>query len=182
MTKEMVSDNVKDRASKIKYLEKVIKCVSYASRKNLTVRPGKVVAGQEAEKTNELLQALANILDNNIDTRDAVERVKNGGKSTKTPVDSSNRKEDKVPSTASSKLKSKRGGTSLSHGSRSHSRDKQESSRESTASSNKSRRTSIDKHEQNGKPEAIIENENGADSGLGTLEEGNNWKVKARCN
>lgn len=79
--KEMVSDNVgKDRDSKIKYLEKIIHCTSFAIGENLPVKAGKIVSGQEGEKTNELLQALGRILDEGIDTSEAVKRVKKGEK------------------------------------------------------------------------------------------------------
>ncbi|TRY80991.1 hypothetical protein TCAL_08853 [Tigriopus californicus] len=84
--KEMVSDNVtKDRDSKIKFLEKVIFGTSFAIGENLPVKAGKIVSGQEGDKTNELLQALGRILDEGIDTSEAVKRVKKGekpGKST----------------------------------------------------------------------------------------------------
>ncbi len=45
-----------------RYLEKVIACVAIASGQTLTTKPAKVVSGQEAEKTNEFLQALGKII------------------------------------------------------------------------------------------------------------------------
>eukprot|EP00095_Tigriopus_kingsejongensis_P010711 maker-scaffold179_size282488-snap-gene-1.23 protein:Tk10711 transcript:maker-scaffold179_size282488-snap-gene-1.23-mRNA-1 annotation:"low quality protein: traf3-interacting protein 1-like" len=78
--KEMVSDNVKDRDGKIKYLEKVIFATVFATGDNLTAKASKIVSGQEAEKTNEWLQAMAKILEGQIDTSEAVKRVKKGEK------------------------------------------------------------------------------------------------------
>ena len=55
-----------DKEGKIKYLEKVIDCVSFALGENLTAKPSKIVSGQEPQKTNEFLQALAQIIDKKI--------------------------------------------------------------------------------------------------------------------
>ena len=54
--KEMKSDNVKDKEAKVEYLTKLIDCLSFTTGENLSVKPGKIVSGQEAEKTNEMLQ------------------------------------------------------------------------------------------------------------------------------
>ncbi|CAG9789353.1 unnamed protein product [Diatraea saccharalis] len=56
---ELISDNVKDRESKILFLNKVI-----------------AVVGQEPEKTNELLQYLAQALDKKLSSTDAVQKYK----------------------------------------------------------------------------------------------------------
>jgi TRAF3-interacting protein 1 len=74
----MKSDNVKDRDAKMKYLEKAIFCVSFATGENLAVKPGKVVAGQEPEKTNQFLQMLAKVIESKVDTAECVKRVLNG--------------------------------------------------------------------------------------------------------
>ena len=74
----MKSDHAKDRDSKMKYIEKAVFCVSFAVGETLSVKPGKVVAGQEPEKTNEFLQMLARIVKEKIDTKDHVKRVLNG--------------------------------------------------------------------------------------------------------
>jgi len=82
---EMKSENVKDKEGKIKYLEKAIDCISFALGENLNAKPSKIVSGQEPAKTNEFLQALAQVIDKKIDTSIAVEKVLNGekpGKST----------------------------------------------------------------------------------------------------
>ena len=74
----MKSDHAKDRDAKIKYIEKAVFCVSFATGETLTVKPGKVVAGQEPEKTNEFLQMLARVAKEKVDTADHVKRVLNG--------------------------------------------------------------------------------------------------------
>uniref|UniRef100_T1JKW8 TRAF3-interacting protein 1 n=1 Tax=Strigamia maritima TaxID=126957 RepID=T1JKW8_STRMM len=61
---ELNSDNIKDKESKIKFLQKVIDEVGSAVGDRLSVRPGKVVAGHEADKTNLFLQALAHATQN----------------------------------------------------------------------------------------------------------------------
>ena len=75
---EMKSDHAKDRDSKMKYIEKAVFCVSFAVGEALGVKPAKVVAGQEAEKTNEFLQVLARVVKEKIDTKAHVKRVLNG--------------------------------------------------------------------------------------------------------
>jgi len=56
---EMYSENVTTKESKIVFLEKVIEYVKLASGKPLSLTSARIVAGQEPEKTNELLQVLA---------------------------------------------------------------------------------------------------------------------------
>ena len=55
-----------DKEGKIKFLEKVIDCVSFAIGDQLGAKPSKIVAGQEPQKTNEFLQALAQVIDKKI--------------------------------------------------------------------------------------------------------------------
>ncbi|CAB4069622.1 TRAF3IP1 [Lepeophtheirus salmonis] len=59
---EMNSNNVKDKESKLKYLDKIIRAVSFATGSVLSAKPGKIVSGQEPVKTNEFLQALAAVI------------------------------------------------------------------------------------------------------------------------
>lgn len=47
-------------------------------KQDLKARPSKIVAGLEAAKTNELLQAIAKAVDRKIDSTEAVEAVKSG--------------------------------------------------------------------------------------------------------
>ena len=62
----MNSDNVKDKDSKVEYLSKIIDCLSLATGQTLAVKPGKIVSGQEADKTNEMLQLLAKVISNRV--------------------------------------------------------------------------------------------------------------------
>ena len=55
-----------DKEGKIKYLEKPIDCISFALGENLNAKPSKIVSGQEPAKTNEFLQALAQVIDKKI--------------------------------------------------------------------------------------------------------------------
>lgn len=59
----------------------------------LSVRPSKIVAGHEAEKTNEFLQALAKVVQKKLDTKDAVSKVLAGEKP---PKEGKKEKKDKV--------------------------------------------------------------------------------------
>ena len=85
----------------------------YCEGQTLTVKPGKIVSGQEADKTNEMLQVLANIIINKVDTADAVMKVRNGEKpgkgkkaaakddkktrgNSKSPVKTPSKKEDRA--------------------------------------------------------------------------------------
>lgn len=61
------------------------------------MRPSKVVAGHEPEKTNEFLQALAKVGQKKIDTKDAVKKVLAGEKPGRDPKEGDgSRKKDKV--------------------------------------------------------------------------------------
>ncbi|XP_023938832.1 TRAF3-interacting protein 1 isoform X2 [Bicyclus anynana] len=73
---ELISDNVKDRESKILFLNKIITVIGTTTGKSLSVKPSKIIAGQEPERTNELLQCLALALDNNLSSDEAVKSYK----------------------------------------------------------------------------------------------------------
>ncbi|XP_049834482.1 TRAF3-interacting protein 1 isoform X2 [Schistocerca gregaria] len=60
---ELNHENIKDKESKIAFLQKLIETVKATSDSNITARPSKIVAGHEPTKTNELLQGLAKALD-----------------------------------------------------------------------------------------------------------------------
>ncbi|XP_026494302.2 TRAF3-interacting protein 1 [Vanessa tameamea] len=79
---ELISDNVKDREGKILFLTKIISVVGTTTGKSLTVKPSKIVAGQEPDKTNELLQCLAFALDNKLSSDEAVKLYKERGNPT----------------------------------------------------------------------------------------------------
>lgn len=52
--------------------------VELSANENIKVRPAKVVAGLEADKTNEFLQAIGKAIERKIDSTEAVAAVKNG--------------------------------------------------------------------------------------------------------
>lgn len=52
---ELESGAIKDKASKINYLDKIVALVGICSGHDIDVRPSKVVAGLEPEGTNALL-------------------------------------------------------------------------------------------------------------------------------
>uniref|UniRef100_A0A1B6EJN8 TRAF3-interacting protein 1 n=1 Tax=Cuerna arida TaxID=1464854 RepID=A0A1B6EJN8_9HEMI len=74
---ELNPENIKDRESKIAFLEKLIAAVNLSSGINVTARPNKIVAGLDVAKTNELLQAIAKALEKKVDSSKAVEQVLN---------------------------------------------------------------------------------------------------------
>lgn len=73
---ELNADNIKDREGKMKFLQKLIDVIKIVTKKDLQVKASKIVAGLEAEKTNELFQAIAYALENKLDSKEAVEVVK----------------------------------------------------------------------------------------------------------
>ncbi|XP_072024223.1 LOW QUALITY PROTEIN: TRAF3-interacting protein 1-like [Amphiura filiformis] len=77
---EMDSKNFKDKESKIAFLQKAVEVAVMVTGKSLSVRPSKIVAGHEPEKTNELLQVIANAILKKMDSTDAVRKVLNGEK------------------------------------------------------------------------------------------------------
>lgn len=72
------------------------------TQQDLQVKTSKIVAGLEADKTNELLQAIAFALDNKLDSTEAVNFVKNGAviqsKSKTSKVDAKQKSQPKVNS------------------------------------------------------------------------------------
>ncbi|CAM6088379.1 unnamed protein product [Calypogeia fissa] len=58
-SEELISTNVKDKESKVMYLQKIIDCVGVTLHASVPVRPVKIVAGLEPEQTNVFLQMLA---------------------------------------------------------------------------------------------------------------------------
>ncbi|XP_029967723.1 TRAF3-interacting protein 1 isoform X2 [Salarias fasciatus] len=77
---EMKSDSVKDKESKIAFLQKAIDVVMLVSGEPLAAKPARIVAGHEPEKTNELLQAIAKCCLNKMSSDEAVKRVLSGEK------------------------------------------------------------------------------------------------------
>ncbi|KAK7877243.1 hypothetical protein WMY93_032044 [Mugilogobius chulae] len=77
---EMKSENIQDKEAKMLFLQKAVDVVALVSGSALTVRPARVVAGQEPEKTNELLQTMAACCLKKLSSEDAVRRVLSGEK------------------------------------------------------------------------------------------------------
>ncbi|XP_058055471.1 TRAF3-interacting protein 1 [Anopheles bellator] len=75
---ELNSDNIKDRDSKMAFLQKLIDVVKLITGRDLNVRPSKVVAGLEVERTNELLQALGYALEQKLDSSEIVRQFLGG--------------------------------------------------------------------------------------------------------
>ncbi|XP_059199647.1 TRAF3-interacting protein 1 isoform X2 [Centropristis striata] len=92
---EMKSDNVKDKDSKIAFLQKAIDVVMLVSGEPLGAKPARIVAGHEPEKTNELLQAIAKCCTSKMSSDDAVKRVLAGEKVEIKTKASTSRSQDK---------------------------------------------------------------------------------------
>lgn len=98
---ELNAENIKDREAKMKFLQKLIDVTSkltqsvsqltikysfnafivdleLVTEKELPVKSSKIVAGLEADRTNELFQAIAFALENKLDSKDAVSSVLHG--------------------------------------------------------------------------------------------------------
>ncbi|XP_069472113.1 TRAF3-interacting protein 1 isoform X1 [Ambystoma mexicanum] len=78
---ELKSDNVKDKEAKINFLQKAVDVVTLVLGEQLSVKPARVVAGHEPEKTNELLQAIGKCCLSKLSSEDAVRKVLAGEKS-----------------------------------------------------------------------------------------------------
>ncbi|XP_060538375.1 TRAF3-interacting protein 1 isoform X2 [Pantherophis guttatus] len=71
---EMKSD-VKDKDAKIIFLQKAIDVVIMVTGEYLAVKPARVVAGHEPERTNEFLQAIAKCCLNKLSSDEAVQKI-----------------------------------------------------------------------------------------------------------
>lgn len=92
---EMDSAKVKEKEAKILFLQKAIDVVGMINGQ-LSVRPSKIVAGHEPEKTNEFLQAMGMAILSKKSSTDAVKKVLAGEKPGKEPSSDSKRKESKT--------------------------------------------------------------------------------------
>ncbi|XP_038862149.1 TRAF3-interacting protein 1-like [Salvelinus namaycush] len=92
---EMKSDNVKDKDAKIAFLQKALDVVMLVNGEPLSVKPARIVAGHEPERTNELLQAIAKCCINKLSSEEAVKRVLAGDKLDPKGKASSSRSQDK---------------------------------------------------------------------------------------
>ncbi|XP_063706194.1 TRAF3-interacting protein 1 [Culicoides brevitarsis] len=107
---ELEYEKIKDKESKVAFLTKLINVVKITSGKNLTVRPSKIIAGLEAAKTNELLQAIAFCVDQKIDSKEAIQKVKEelgGGDETKVAPSSKVTKQKETKTQAQTKKEEK---------------------------------------------------------------------------
>ncbi|XP_051938594.1 TRAF3-interacting protein 1 isoform X2 [Hippocampus zosterae] len=77
---ELKSDNVKDKETKMAFLQKAIDVVILVSGEPVAAKPARIVAGHEPEKTNELLQAIAKCCLNKLSSEEAVKRILSGEK------------------------------------------------------------------------------------------------------
>ncbi|KAH8301300.1 hypothetical protein KR018_000268 [Drosophila ironensis] len=75
MPEEQMFENIATREDKIRFLQKMIDVVKIATKRDLKVRTSKIVAGQEPELTNELLQAMASVAEKDLDWNSAVDQV-----------------------------------------------------------------------------------------------------------
>ncbi|XP_051854712.1 TRAF3-interacting protein 1 isoform X8 [Antechinus flavipes] len=94
---ELKSDNVKDKDAKISFLQKTIDVVIMVSGEPLSVKPARIVAGHEPERTNELLQAIGKCCLNKLSSDEAVKRVLAGEKGDakgKPPLTSKSQEQD----------------------------------------------------------------------------------------
>ncbi|CAM9307923.1 unnamed protein product [Scytosiphon promiscuus] len=83
---ELDSGTIKDKASKLAYLDKIIALVGICSGHDIDVRPNKVVAGLEPEGTNALLTALGKCAKSeDLDFNEAVRRTLSGERPGQTP-------------------------------------------------------------------------------------------------
>ncbi|KAL8173037.1 UNVERIFIED_CONTAM: hypothetical protein K2H54_038299 [Gekko kuhli] len=110
---EMKSDNVKDKEAKIAFLQKAIDVVVMVTGESLAVKPARIVAGHEPERTNELLQAIAKCCLNKLSSDDAVQKVLAGEKvdvKGKTPSSSKSQNKESKESKAEEHRSHKEGG------------------------------------------------------------------------
>lgn len=104
-TEELSHETIKDRDSKIAFLQKVIDAVKVITGTNLTVRPTKIIAGHEPSKTNELLQAIGKALDRKLSSVEYVESLQKVGKKPKVTKTSTKENAPKTKTTSQVKAR-----------------------------------------------------------------------------
>lgn len=97
---ESDSANIKDKASKIQFLSKMISCTSFHCGVDLEARAVKIVSGLEAEYTNKWLQHFAVAASSGDDGHAAVQRVLAGETSERPPSTASNSSKPSTPAEA----------------------------------------------------------------------------------
>ncbi|XP_064015893.1 TRAF3-interacting protein 1 isoform X2 [Pogoniulus pusillus] len=124
---ELKSDNVKDKDAKIIFLQKAIDAVVMVTGEPLSVKPARIVAGHEPEKTNEFLQAIGKCCLDKLSSDAAVKRILAGERADvkgKPPTSKSQDKESRESKTEQKRHRDKegRGGTDIKEGSSSKDR------------------------------------------------------------
>ncbi|KAG6925639.1 TRAF3 interacting protein 1 [Chelydra serpentina] len=161
---EMKSDNVKDKDAKISFLQKAIDVVIMVTGEPLSVKPARIVAGHEPERTNEFLQAIGKCCLNKLSSDDAVKRVLAGEKadikgkppSTSKSQDKENR-ESRAEEQKSHKDKEGRGDNEIKDRSTSRDRKPREELEEEEK---KQREKERDKHKDNEDRHKDLEGDN----------------------
>ncbi|KAH9597639.1 TRAF3-interacting protein 1 [Trypanosoma melophagium] len=80
------SSNATDKEKKIQFLSLLISAVEAATGQKVSAQPSKIVAGQEADKTNELLQLLASCAALSADKKAAAVKMVKGGAPASSPT------------------------------------------------------------------------------------------------
>ena len=75
----MDSKAITEKDAKINFLVKMIRLTELVVGEEIDVKPGKIVAGQEPEKTNLFLQAMFRAATSGIDTSPHVQQIVGGG-------------------------------------------------------------------------------------------------------
>ncbi|XP_018648276.1 putative traf3ip1 protein [Schistosoma mansoni] len=79
-SEELEADNVKDKDKKLAFLQKLVDFLTVVHERTIPVRIMSIVAGKEAEKTNEMLYLLAEAVNKKINNEEYVARVLQGRK------------------------------------------------------------------------------------------------------
>ncbi|KGL76083.1 TRAF3-interacting protein 1, partial [Tinamus guttatus] len=148
---ELKSENVKDKDAKISFLQKAIDAVVLVTGEPLSVKPARVVAGHEPEKTNELLQAIGKCCLNKLSSDDAVKKILAGERADakgKPPLSKSRDKENRASRAEEQKShRDKEGKGDSEIRDRSLSRDRKP--KEDLKEESKEREKESDKHKHN---------------------------------
>lgn len=75
---EKDSKTIGEKEAKIQFLQKAINTISFTIGEVVPAKPSKIVAGHEADKTNEFLQLMASAVLQKLDSSNAVKRVLKG--------------------------------------------------------------------------------------------------------
>ncbi|XP_068214872.1 TRAF3-interacting protein 1 isoform X3 [Palaemon carinicauda] len=147
---ELSSQNIKDKEAKVAFLQKCIDATTIATGETFSVRPSKIVAGQDVDKTNEWLQGLGRAISNKVNSAEAVQQVLSGAKpdKTKKPDKEKNEKKsrDKSSKKENDKPEKKESGKKEGSSKKEKSKDEKDKKKSSSSKSKKA-----DKEEEEGK-------------------------------